>query len=373
MREVLEHIAQGVVKFDNSRRLEVWNSRYQEVLQFPQRFLRPGLPNRDMARFLAERGDFGDGDPDAIAAARLDLLWSGSARRLGITVKRQKVYEVLTEPTEDGGLVITYTDVTERERSHAKIAEQCAELQRLNQHKSILFSVVAHDLRSPFNLLLNAAELMSQLGDRLTPGMAVEYATAVGDAAGTVFGLLDNLLEWAQLEMNQTRGAPETLGLGAIVDDAIGTSAETARRKAMTVRNDITDLDITTDRHALGVVVRNLLGNAIKYSDPGGTVTIDARPDGGGGVELNVTDDGVGMTEIEVAALFRDGGVPSRSGTCRERGTGLGFLLCRQFVARLGGDIRVDSRPGRGTTVRVTLPGTADTPADPAVTQAAGS
>ena len=119
LRQVIDNITQGVVMFDGSCRLLVWNDQYRKVLEFPEEFLQVGRSCREMSLYLAKRGDFGEGDPEVLTAERLKLIWSGNASRAEITTRDEKTYVALVQPTADGGLVITYTDITER-----KLAEE---------------------------------------------------------------------------------------------------------------------------------------------------------------------------------------------------------------------------------------------------------
>jgi PAS domain S-box-containing protein len=117
LHNILDHIIQGVVMFDNARRLVIWNKQYESILKFPEGFLNVGMSNFELAHFLAKRGDFGAGDPETLTDERLDLLWSGTTKHAGITVLGAYSYDVMFESTNDDGLVITYTDITERQRT----------------------------------------------------------------------------------------------------------------------------------------------------------------------------------------------------------------------------------------------------------------
>lgn len=355
MQKVLDHIAQGVGCFDAGRNLQVWNARYEEILQFPEGMLRTGLPIEEMTLFLAQRGDYGPGDPHEVAGRRIALLFDGRPKRIGIKVQDRKIYEVLTRPTGDGGVVITYTDVTEREQVLATLEDQRDELARVNRQKDLLLSVVAHDLRSPFNVLVSLSDLMVQLGDGLTRRKAQEYAAAINESASSAYALLENLLDWSRLEMDQATFLPVEVRLRTMVDDAIRPSLGAAGLKGVRIRNRTADWTVRADRHGLSTILRNLVNNAVKYSNAGGIVDIAAGFEGGD-LMVIVSDNGVGMDAARIEGLFRDGGAGSRAGTGGESGTGLGFLLCRQFVERHGGTIHVDSREGRGTTVRFGIP-----------------
>lgn len=123
LTNVLEHIPQGVVMFDRSRHLLVWNHQYDQILQFPKGFLKVGMANLEMALFLAERGDFGEGEPKILCRDRVELLWSASTAPAEITVRGENTYEVLSNRTKDGGLVVTYTDITAAKKADRILRE----------------------------------------------------------------------------------------------------------------------------------------------------------------------------------------------------------------------------------------------------------
>ncbi len=123
---VLEHVSQGVAMFDSARRLVLWNEQYEEILQFPKGFLKLGMPNIDLTVYLAERGDFGEGDPAKLATERLDLIWEQTQSRTEITVRGENTYEALINRTPDDGLVVTYTDIT-ASRQSAEALQQSEE------------------------------------------------------------------------------------------------------------------------------------------------------------------------------------------------------------------------------------------------------
>ncbi len=134
LTDILEHIAQGVVMIDKTNKLVVWNKKYQQILQIPDGFLKPRLSGRDIILLLAKRGDYGPGDPHKLADERLSILWSDTRSPKTITVRNKRTYEVLTQPTGDGGLTITYTDITRRIRVDDELRQAHSQLeQRVEQ------------------------------------------------------------------------------------------------------------------------------------------------------------------------------------------------------------------------------------------------
>ncbi len=154
LKNILEHVMQGIVMFDGSRNLVAWNKRYQQVLRFPDGFLMPGMSNREMTLFIAKRGDFGEGDPEKLADDRINMLWEGGQDQAEITVAGENTYEVLFERTNDEGLVVSYTDITERKQA-----------ERILRDSEQRFRTLYH--QSPLGVLLEDYSSVKEWIDRL--------------------------------------------------------------------------------------------------------------------------------------------------------------------------------------------------------------
>lgn len=238
-------------------------------------------------------------------------------------------------------------------RQNERLEEQAARLARLNATKDKLFSLIGHDLRGPLSAL-------GTLSARLRP----ELATASGHRLVSLFegaalqlsALLDNLLRWAQSQTREAAFAPVFLDLGELVASVVAQYRALLAVKDIELRVDVPGgLHLYGDATMLATVVRNLLANAVKFSETGDRIAITATTDFGE-VALEVADTGVGMTEEQIAALFAPAAARSIDGTAGERGAGLGLLLCDEFVRRHEGRIEVRSTPGEGSLFRVVLP-----------------
>ena len=230
-------------------------------------------------------------------------------------------------------------------------------LERLNEQKNLLFGVVSHDLKTPFNAILGYADLLERPPDKLPPERAREYAGRLGEAARRAFELLANLLRWAQLQMDGTALQPGSVEVRLLAERCVEVQRPAAALKGLEIVIDPIPaaLRIYADFAAVQAVVRNLLANAIKFTLPGGRITIGARAVGDK-VEISVADTGVGIAESRLPRLFSF--VPDRStlGTGGEAGTGLGLILCKDLVERSGGRLSVESQLGRGSRFAFTLP-----------------
>lgn len=240
--------------------------------------------------------------------------------------------------------------VEQQGAEHAGMAEQ---LELLNQEKSKLFSIISHDLRSPFTSLLGLTELMIKAGDTMKPEQFVDYAGRINESGKRIFRLLENLLEWARLQMGSVVREPGPQGLKEMVQETVDLLAPVAAEKKVRIDNAVAALSAFADRPTLNTVIRNLVNNAVKFTPPGGVVRIEAREDDGA-IRVTVGDTGVGIPPERIATLFQVGA--TTPGTKGEKGTGLGLALCKHLVELNGGRIWAESAPGRGSAFHFTVP-----------------
>jgi signal transduction histidine kinase len=240
-------------------------------------------------------------------------------------------------------------------------AQKARELAELNASKDRFFSIVAHDLRGPFNPLLGMAQLMTRLPEETPPAELKTMAESVYFSARSVYELLENLLAWSRLQRGRMEQQPEQLDLKKLTDRNAKLFAEVAVDKGINLENTLAaGISVYADRNMLNTVMRNLISNALKFTPRGGRVTITALPDtaDSGLVAVAVSDTGVGIRLEDQAKLFRLDVTHSTRGTAEEKGTGLGLIICQEMVKKNGGRIWIESNgtPGRGTTVKFTVP-----------------
>ena len=247
-------------------------------------------------------------------------------------------------------------DVLARIQTHLTIKRQREELNRLNATKDRFFSIIAHDLRGPFMGLLGALELLRDTGSDLDDETRHGLIENLYETSQRTYNLLENLLEWARSQQQNVRVVPRRLALAELVRETTRLFRASAEQKGVTVSVGVPDdLLVYADRDMVNTVVRNLVNNAVKFTNGGGSVEITARQQGDQ-VEVTVSDTGIGMGSQEVGQLFTLEHPISRSGTRGEHGSGLGLLLAHDYVQRNGGTIRAESTPGKGSTFCFTLP-----------------
>ena len=255
--------------------------------------------------------------------------------------------------------LITIWYMRHNRRLRREIDERIAAQDRLEEtgrQKDMLLSIVGHDLRTPFNILLVYGEMLAKDAATMDRERLTRIGQAVRDASASAFALLNNLMDWATLQTGMRSAVTRQAGLAQIAAAAIEMQRPIADTKKIAIEED-TGPDHTAycDPVMIETVVRNLIGNALKFTRPGGTVTVRSRL-AGDRAEIVVTDNGVGMDPDTLEAVFTGNMATSLRGTEGEKGTGIGLSLCRQLVDANDGTLVAESRPGAGTTVVVSLP-----------------
>ncbi|WBA42238.1 ATP-binding protein [Hymenobacter canadensis] len=241
------------------------------------------------------------------------------------------------------------------QRKNRAINRQKQELSHLNHTKDTLFSIISHDLRSPLSSLYSMLTLQT-LGN-LPPERMAAHTQRLSRTLDVTLRLLDNLLNWSAAQIQGDKVRPESIALQTAAEEALALLIGDAERKSIQLLTQLpAPCLVSADLNMLRLVLRNLVGNAIKFTPAEGTVTLAARLQETGMWEISVTDTGVGIAVADQARIFGENGLHSTLGTAREKGTGLGLRLCKEFVERNGGRISFASVPGQGSTFRFTLP-----------------
>jgi len=231
------------------------------------------------------------------------------------------------------------------------------ELELANANKDKFFSIIAHDLRGPFGGFLGLTEVMSEKLPNLTMPQIQDLALSMKNSAANLYRLLNNLLEWSQIQKGSMPFNPAIIQLDLLVDEVIAPALETAKSKEIEIGCDIPEeISVFADRNMLQTVIRNLVSNALKFTRNGGTVHVSAKINENKNIEIAFHDTGIGMSQEILENLFRIDVQTRREGTKGEPSTGLGLLLCKEFVEKHGGNIWVESEEGKGSIFYFTLP-----------------
>ncbi|HEX7016436.1 MAG TPA: tetratricopeptide repeat protein [Cyclobacteriaceae bacterium] len=227
------------------------------------------------------------------------------------------------------------------------------ELERLNQVKDKFFSIISHDLRSPINALSGILDVMSRGG--LSPTDFAEHTKELRIRFNHTRTLLNNLLDWTLLQMDKLSLQASRIDLSRIIDENIQLLASMQAKQISLINNVREEAIAFADSNTINLVFRNLITNAIKFTNDGGTVIIDAKDEGDHWL-VSVQDNGIGISPDVQQMLFDKTSPYTTRGTANEKGTGLGLILCKEFVEKNGGKIWVESTLGKGSTFWLTIP-----------------
>ena len=248
------------------------------------------------------------------------------------------------------GYIGSCYDITETKDNELKLIE-------LNATKDKFFSIIAHDLRSPFNSFLGFSELLEKELPTMSRDQIQQIAVRMRHSANNLNRLLENLLEWSKLQRGLTTAHPKSFLLLPNVKSGLDSVRDSAHKKGIEISTDIPDnLIVYADERMLDGTLRNLLTNAVKFTQKGGKVEIAAKPIPDGWVEISVSDTGIGMSKEMIDRLFQLDSQSNRKGTEKEPSTGLGLIICKEFIEKHGGKLWVESEEGKGSTFYFSLP-----------------
>ncbi len=249
------------------------------------------------------------------------------------------------------------TDITERKDKERKIESQNNELQRLISEKDKFFSIIAHDLRGPMAGIMQLAKLLANEEQSHSDSVIREMKLNISHQASNTFNLLENMLEWSQLNRGNFNFNPQNINLNKVVQECANFHAEQIRSKEIELVIGIpNNKEVIADKTMFNIVIRNLLSNAIKFTRKGGLVTISVNEAANNQTMISVKDTGIGMTEELKNNLFRIDANTRRRGTQGESSTGLGLQLCKEFVEIQGGKMSINSQQYVGSVFSFTIP-----------------
>ena len=225
----------------------------------------------------------------------------------------------------------------------------------LNTTKDKFFSIIAHDLKNPFNSILGFSEILAN-EKSLNKAERHNYAQMILNSSQLVYNLLENLLLWARSQTNQVTMNPKELNLKGLVDENMAVLSDLIQKKEIVMTNNIPEeFKVIADNNMIGTVIRNLLTNSLKFTYNKGEIEINSRIDDEK-AEVSIKDYGMGMGNEELKKLFKTEVNNSTTGTDGELGTGLGLLICKEYIEKHHGKIWAESKKGKGSIFRFTLP-----------------
>lgn len=251
----------------------------------------------------------------------------------------------------------THTDITERKHAEEQLERYSEKLAKLNAEKDKFFSIIAHDLRSPFNVFLGYTRLMVEDLNTFSTSEILEISIRMQNSATNLFNLLENLLEWSRLQQGLIAINRTNIQLFEIVDSSLATILDLAKNKNIDIAVDIPDdIMIFADKNIIQTIIRNIVSNAVKFTPKGGKITISGRSMPNKSIKVTIVDTGIGMNAGLVKDLFRLDVQSNRKGTEGEPSTGLGLIICKDFIELHGGQLWVNSAVGKGSTFKFAFP-----------------
>lgn len=248
-----------------------------------------------------------------------------------------------------------------------RFSSECSSLKKLKKDVKILaqknaakdkfFSIIGHDLKSPFNSLMGLSEMLVLHSETMNQAEVLNYSKMVHQSTGKLFALVENLLQWSRTQMGTIDYKAEKLDLNILTGNVVNLLRLSAQEKDIVIALKMTpDLLSYADANVYSTVLRNLVGNAIKFSRVGSIIHVAGRKKSDHMIEIEVSDSGIGMNSDQLERAFRIDSAYSTAGTFNEKGTGLGLILSKEFVELNKGTINITSRFGEGTTVKFTVP-----------------
>lgn len=376
LRRAIDFVPQGLAVFDASLALIASNRRYRDLLNLPENLVFPGTPLKRIALYLAQRGDFGEGDADELAEQRVATLTQSEttvSQRLGAA---GQVLEFHSSRLPDGGLVISFADVTARVEAEkqlervahsleGRVQERTAALTRVNaelemarakadaanRDKTRFLAAASHDLLQP----LNAARLYTAtLIERAGGTELGELAHSIEASLNAVEEIMSALLDISRIDSGALKPSPAPFPMRELLKKIEVEFGPMARERQVELRLVQTSAMALTDRALVGRILQNLVSNAIKYTRPGGRVLVGCRSRGTR-LRLDVIDTGIGFNKDQHALIFAEFS-RLEHGARMAQGLGLGLSIVKRLVAALGLGLELESREGRGSRFSLYIP-----------------
>ncbi len=278
------------------------------------------------------------------------------------TKNEENFYLTLADPIKDNlGKILWVTciskDITKRKKAENELKLKNVQLNILNAEKDKFFSIVAHDLRGPMNGFMGLTGIMADEIESLSASELKEIATIMRSSAVNIYRLIENLLEWSKMQRGKLSFEPQPLFLKSSLTKSIELMMDNANKKGISLKINIPEhIVVLADIHMLETIIRNLISNALKFSFKGGIVEITAEKTEDNMIRIVVKDNGIGMNSELSDKLFTLTENINRKGTEGEPSTGLGLILCKEFVEKQGGSIYAESTEGEGSSFIFTLP-----------------
>nr|NQU89498.1 PAS domain-containing sensor histidine kinase [Bacteroidota bacterium] len=356
-RSVVDAMNEGIVMFGTSGEVVTWNRAATRILglsdiQMPEVI----SPNIDWKAIHEDLSPFPISDYPVVKTlesgiAQQDVImgiYRSDGQLIWISINSEPIFD--NSDPMPSAVVISFNDITKQKNIENQLRE-------LNATKDRLFSIIAHDLKSPYNAQLGFLELLLEEDASYTKEKRQHFISMIYNSAKQSFALLDNLLIWSRIQTGKIAFNPGKISPGEIIAESIMLHQQSADIKQVKIITELcndgllamADLDMTT------IIVNNLLSNAIKFTSFGGIIKIGCIETGDGEIQFYIADNGVGISTVDQEKILRVDQNFTTHGTNNEKGTGLGLIISRDFVLKNNGKIWLESSVGKGSTFYFTL------------------
>jgi signal transduction histidine kinase len=358
LQSTLENMGEGLSVFDRDGRPIAWNTRFASILKYPGALENATL--YDVLLHQARRGDFGPvADPEREARERFAAFYRAVPTIFERETANGSVLQICRRAMPDGGVVTLYSDITAHKRAEAEMERARLQAEAANRSKSDFLANMSHELRTPLNAIIGFSEAIAHgLLGPITDPRQIEYIKDIHASGLLLLSIINQVLDMSKIEAGMLQLAHDAVRVGRLVDDAVRIVREQASARKLDLLVELPDRDLLLigDKRTLKQVLLNLLSNAIKFSHEGGRIEIRAREAPDGAVVIEVRDYGIGMTPEEAGRALQPFGQASSVTTRTYGGTGLGLPIAKGLIEAHRGTLILDTSPGHGTTVRITLP-----------------
>ena len=348
--------------------LEIYHELIERGIEVPvviSDYLMPGIRGDE---FLIKIHDINPGT--------LKILLTGHANLEGVTnaINNANLYRFIPKPWDRDDLILTVREAVRTFIQELEIRQKNVELQAINENleklveertrelaevnatKDKFFSIIAHDLRNSFCSLLGFSEVLINNFDSFPDDEKMSMLVTIREVSEQTYKLLQNLLEWARMQTGKIQFKPEAFKIQDCIEEECALQKHIAKQKDIElIVNDKTESFALADRNMVAMIIRNLISNAIKFTNPNGVIQVRQKTEEKL-IFITIEDNGIGISEENIQKIFSFNEYFNTIGTNNERGTGLGLILCKEFVTLNGGDITIISANGEGTKITFSIP-----------------
>lgn len=355
LQVIIESTADGILAIESKGKVIKANKRFAELWKIPQEILNSDNDDTLLNFVISQLIN-----PSQFLDKVKQLYNSIEQDTDTILFKDGRIFERYSAPLISNekiiGRVWSFRDITERKHAEKEIKLKNEQLQKLVAEKDLFFSIIAHDLKSPFNSILGISDLLIEFVKKKDFNNLEKYSKIIQQSSVHAMELLTNLIDWSRSQTGRLNFNPVYFEISGLINEIESLFTDIAAQKSISIIMDLSYTESAyADKEMISTVLRNLISNAIKFTEPNGKIvvsTIEKQNE----IMVSVKDTGVGVSPEAIEKLFLIDEMYSTPGTQNEKGTGLGLSICKEFIEKHGGKIWVESGAGKGTTFHFTLP-----------------